>query len=240
MESISGRVSPYLKPGIRASRPSRMVSRIVSSLSSTISLYKAGPYRFATTVGGVWQTAHRCWEIRRPSFCVSVNAPFGWACCARRGGEIIEKKLDTPMKNRILRTTEASLHRDGWVRRFGLSFTVRLGFKNRFNLWWKFMRIALAMSRRFSPPCRQRAWKNFLCYNRRINHAKRLVRLLRDGSRQEQPMLYEIQHRQAAFRYILGQPDIPLPDLACQRSGRKIVLNHPEDCENCLVWIDGP
>src|SRR5260370_17275306 len=129
MESISGRVSPYLKPGIRASRPSRMVSRIVYSVCSPISLNEAGPYRLATTVGGVWHTAHRCWKIRRPSFCVSVNVPFGVACCARRGGEIIKKKPDTPRKNRIRRTTEASLHTDGWARCFDSSFTIQLSLR---------------------------------------------------------------------------------------------------------------
>jgi len=51
-------------------------------------------------------------------------------------------------------------------------------------------------------------------------------------------MLYEIQHRLAAFRHILGQPDIPLPDLTRQRPSREIVLNHAEDRENRLVRID--
>src|SRR6266851_10244561 len=60
MESVSARVRLYLNPGIRPSRPSRIVSRILSSLSSTISLYKAGPYRLLTTVGRVWHTAQRC------------------------------------------------------------------------------------------------------------------------------------------------------------------------------------
>src|SRR6266571_2142888 len=101
------------------------------------------------------------------------------------------------------------------------------------------MRIALAMSRRFSPQWRQRPWKSFQYYKRWIDRAKRLARLLRDGGGREQPMLYKIQHRQAAFRHVLGQPDVPLPDLACQRSCRKIVLNHSEDRENRLVRIDG-
>jgi hypothetical protein len=51
-------------------------------------------------------------------------------------------------------------------------------------------------------------------------------------------MLYKILHRRAAFRHVLGQPHVPFPDLARQRSGCKIVLDHPKDRENRLVRID--
>ena len=98
MALISAGSSPYLNPGILPLEPFPIKSRIVSSLPSTNSLYNTGPYLFAPGVDSVWQTAQRCWNMRRPSICVSFNGTgvLDLACWAgTASGNATTKKRKT-------------------------------------------------------------------------------------------------------------------------------------------------